>query len=309
MFRFLRRRIYTSLIPLFVVLLGVFFLARLTGDPTSLYLPESATQAQREAFRATNGFDQPVLTQLLDYFKGVVQLDFGQSLRTGEDASAMALRAFPATLQLAFATMFLAILGAVIIGCWAAYRPNSLADRISSLLSMTAASIPDFWFAIMGVYVFAILFGWLPTSGVDNGMLSWILPIATLLIRPLGVLTQVVRGAMVSALSAPYVRLARSKGAGDLRVVTHHALRNAAAPALTVAGDLMVGLVNGAVVVEAIFGWPGIGKLMIDAILQRDFAVLQAAVLLTAVSIFVLNIVIDACYALLDARVRDKVKV
>ncbi|MEH6792976.1 ABC transporter permease [Rhodococcoides navarretei] len=309
MFRFLRRRIYTSLIPLFVVLLGVFFLARLTGDPTSLYLPESATQAQREAFRATNGFDQPVLTQLLDYFKGVVQLDFGQSLRTGEDASAMALRAFPATLQLAFATMFLAILGAVIIGCWAAYRPNSLADRISSLLSMTAASIPDFWFAIMGVYVFAILFGWLPTSGVDNGMLSWVLPIATLLIRPLGVLTQVVRGAMVSALSAPYVRLARSKGAGDLRVVTHHALRNAAAPALTVAGDLMVGLVNGAVVVEAIFGWPGIGKLMIDAILQRDFAVLQAAVLLTAVSIFVLNIVIDACYALLDARVRDKVKV
>lgn len=309
MFRFLRRRIYTSLIPLFVVLLGVFFLARLTGDPTSLYLPESATQAQREAFRATNGFDQPVLTQLLDYFKGVVQLDFGQSLRTGENASAMALRAFPATLQLAFATMFLAILGAVIIGCWAAYRPNSLADRISSLLSMTAASIPDFWFAIMGVYVFAILFGWLPTSGVDNGMLSWVLPIATLLIRPLGVLTQVVRGAMVSALSAPYVRLARSKGAGDLRVVTHHALRNAAAPALTVAGDLMVGLVNGAVVVEAIFGWPGIGKLMIDAILQRDFAVLQAAVLLTAVSIFVLNIVIDACYALLDARVRDKVKV
>jgi peptide/nickel transport system permease protein len=127
------------------------------------------------------------------------------------------------------------------------------------------------------------------------------------MIRPLGVLTQVVRGAMVSALSAPYVRLARSKGASDFRVVTHHALRNAAAPALTVAGDLAVGLINGAVVVEAIFGWPGIGKLMIDAILQRDFAVLQAAVLLTAVSIFVLNIIIDACYALLDARVREPV--
>ena len=172
----------------------------------------------------------------------------------------------------------------MIIGCWAAYRPNSLADRFSSLLSMTAASIPDFWFAITGVWLFAVLLGVLPTSGVDAGLLSWILPIATLLIRPLGVLTQVVRGAMVSALSAPYVRLARSKGASDLRVVTHHALRNAAAPALTVAGDLAVGLINGAVVVEAIFGWPGIGKLMIDAILQRDFAVLQAAVLLTALS-------------------------
>jgi peptide/nickel transport system permease protein len=114
---------------------------------------------------------------------------------------------------------------------------------------------------------------------------------------------------MVSALSAPYARLARSKGANDIRVVTHHALRNAAAPALTVAGDLMVGLVNGAVVVETIFGWPGIGKLMIDSILGRDFAVLQAAVLLTAVSIFVLNIVIDIGYALLDARVREPEKV
>ena len=231
---------YTSALPLIIVLLGVFLLARLTGDPTSLYLPESATEAQREAFALKNGFDRPLLTQLGDYFTGVVHLDFGTSLRTGESASEMAFRAFPATLQLAATTMLLAVVGAIVIGCWAAYRPNSLADRFSSLLSMTGASIPDFWFAITGVWLFAVLLGVLPTSGTD-GPLAWILPIATLMIRPLGVLTQVVRGAMVSALSAPYVRLARSKGAGDLRVVTHHALRNAAAPALTVAGDLAVG--------------------------------------------------------------------
>jgi peptide/nickel transport system permease protein len=309
MLSFVRRRMSTSALPLIIVLLGVFFLARLTGDPTNLYLPESATEAQRAAFAEAHGFNDSFVTQLVDYFKGVIHLDFGTSLRTGESASEMALRAFPATLQLAVTTMVLAIIGAVVIGCWAAYRPNSLADRFSSLLSMTAASIPDFWFAITGVWLFSVLMGWLPTSGTDAGVLSWILPIATLMIRPLGVLTQVVRGAMVSALSAPYVRLARSKGASDLRVVTHHALRNAAAPALTVAGDLAVGLINGAVVVEAIFGWPGIGKLMIDAILQRDFAVLQAAVLLTAVSIFLLNIFIDACYALLDARVREPAKV
>lgn len=240
MLPFVRRRMYTSALPLIIVLLGVFLLARLTGDPTNLYLPESATPEQRAEFRAANGFDQSVGAQLLDYFKGVVHLDFGTSLRTGEPAAEMALRAFPATLQLAVTTMLLAILGAVVIGCWAAYRPNSLADRFSSLLSMTAASIPDFWFAITGVWLFAVLLGWLPTSGVDSGVLSWVLPIATLMIRPLGVLTQVVRGAMVSALSAPYIRLARSKGAGDVRVVSHHALRNAAAPALTVAGDLAV---------------------------------------------------------------------
>ena len=309
MFSFVRRRMYTSALPLIIVLLGVFLLARLTGDPTNLYLPESATAEQHAEFAAKHGFDQPLLTQLADYFKGVLHLDFGTSLRTGESASAMALRAFPATFQLAITTMLLAVVPAIVIGCWAAYRPNSLADRFSSLLSMTAASIPDFWFAITCVWLFAVLLGVLPTSGVDSGMLSWILPVATLMIRPLGVLTQVVRGAMVSALSAPYGRLARSKGASDLRVVTHHALRNAAAPALTVAGDLAVGLINGAVVVEAIFGWPGIGKLMIDAILQRDFAVLQAAVLLTAVSIFALNILIDACYALLDARVREPARV
>ena len=307
MLTFLRRRIISSAIPLVFVVLGVFVLARLTGNPVNLYLPLSATPEQRAAFSAEHGFDQPILTQLWDYLGQVVRLDFGESLRTGQPAGQMVLDAFPATLQLAAVTMLIAIAGAVLIGSWAAYRPNSLADRTSSFLSMTAASIPDFWFAIMGVLVFGVSLELLPTSGVDGGFEVWILPIATLLIRPFGVLVQVVRGAMVGALSAPYVKVARSKGASEKRVVFGHALRNATMPALTVAGDLTIGLVNGAVVVETIFGWPGIGKLMIDSILQRDFAVLQAAVLLTAVTIFVLNIVIDVCYALIDARVRQPV--
>ena len=305
MITFLRRRIVSSAIPLVFVVLGVFVLARLTGDPVNLYLPLSATQEQRAEFAAAHGFDQSILAQLWDYLGQVVRLDFGESLRTGQPAGEMVLTAFPATLQLAAVTMLIAIIGAVLIGSLAAYRPNSLADRVASFLSMTAASIPDFWFAIMGVLVFGVSLDLLPTSGVDGGAEVWILPIATLLIRPFGVLVQVVRGAMVSALSAPYVKVARSKGASEKRVVFGHALRNATMPALTVAGDLTIGLVNGAVVVETIFGWPGIGKLMIDSILQRDFAVLQAAVLLTAVTIFVLNIVIDICYALIDARVRQ----
>jgi len=303
MLTYLRKRILSSALPLVVVIVGVFALARLTGNPATLYLPLNATEQMRADFTARMGLDQPLLVQMADYFGGVLKLDFGESLRTGESAAAMALRAFPATLQLAATTMVLAIILAVIVGCWAALKPNGVADRISSFVSMAAASIPDFWLAIVGIWIFAITLGWLPTSGV-SGSEAWVLPIATLLLRPFGVLVQIVRGAMVSALSEPYIKLARSKGAGDVRIVTHHALRNAAAPALTVAGDLTVGLVNGAVVVETIFGWPGIGKLMIDSILQRDFAVLQAAVLLTAVAIFVLNILIDLGYALLDARVR-----
>ena len=307
MITFLRKRILSSAAPLVVVILGVFCLARLTGNPANLYLPLNATDQMREEFAERNGFNHPLWQQMVDYFSGVIRLDFGESLKTGESAASMALRAFPATLQLAATTMVIAVIGALIIGSWAAYKPNSIADRISSFMSMTAASVPDFWIAIMGIWIFAITLGLVPTSGAA-GPASWILPIATLVIRPFGVLVQVVRGAMVAALSAPYVKLARSKGAGEVRVVTHHALRNAGAPALTVAGDLAVGLVNGAVVVETIFGWPGIGKLMIDSILQRDFAVLQAAVLLTAVSIFVLNILIDVGYALLDSRVRQPVK-
>ncbi|MFC7328444.1 ABC transporter permease [Marinactinospora rubrisoli] len=304
---FLGKRVLSSAIPLLFVVLGVFCLARLTGDPVNLYLPLSATPEQRAEFSAAHGFDQPIAVQLWDYLGQLAHLDFGESLRTGQPAAEMVLAAFPATLQLAAVTMLIATAGAVVIGCLAAYRPNSLADRICSFLSMTAASIPDFWFAIMGVLVFGVTLGWLPTSGVTGGPEVWVLPIATLLIRPFGVLVQVVRGAMVAALASPYTKVARSKGAGEARVVFGHALRNAAMPVLTVAGDLAIGLVNGAVVVETIFGWPGIGKLMIDSILQRDFAVLQAAVLLTAVTIFVLNILIDVCYALLDARVRHAV--
>ncbi|GAA2605607.1 ABC transporter permease [Streptomyces violaceus] len=305
MLTLLRRRAVSSVIPLLVVVLGVFFLARLTGDPANLYLPLSATPEMRAEFAARNGLDDPLISQFGDYLAQVAHLDFGESLRTAQPAGEAVLRAFPATLQLAGWTMLLAIVGAVVIGSLAAYRPNSATDRIASFLSSTAASVPDFWIAIMGVLVFAVTLGWLPTSGT-SGAAAWVLPVATLLIRPFGVLVQVVRGAMVSALSAPYVKVARGKGASELRVVFGHALRNAAAPALTVAGDLAVGLVNGAVVVETIFGWPGIGKLMIDSVLQRDFAVLQAAVLLTALAIFALNILVDLCHALLDPRVRQR---
>lgn len=303
MLTYLRKRIISSALPLVVVVVGVFALARMTGNPASLYLPLNATDAMRADFIAKNGLDQPVLVQMADYFGGLLRLDFGTSLRTGEDAAAMALRAFPATLQLAATTMVIAIILAIIVGSAAALKPNGLLDRLASFVSMAAASIPDFWLAIVGIWVFAIYLGWLPTSGV-MGAAAWVLPVATLLMRPFGALVQVIRGAMVTSLSEPYIKLARSKGASEYRVVTAHALRNAAAPALTVAGDLTVGLVNGAVVVETIFGWPGIGKLMIDSILQRDFAVLQACVLLTAIAIFILNILIDLGYALLDPRVR-----
>lgn len=302
--RVIFRRMRSSALPLLVVVIGVFVLARLTGDPSSLYLPLSATEDMRQAFREKNGLDQPVLVQLWNYLLDVSRFDFGESLITGRPAGEMALEAFPATLQLAAISLFLALFGAVLFGSLAALKPNSIIDRFANLTSLVGASMPDFWFAIVGILFFSINLGWLPTSG-QGGILFWLLPVATLTLRPLGVLTQVVRASMSAILSEPYIKLARSKGVSQTRLVLGHALRNVSVAVLTVAGDLAVGLINGAVVVETIFGWPGIGKLMIGAILGRDFATLQAAVMLTAFAIFLLNFLIDLAYWALDPRVRS----
>jgi peptide/nickel transport system permease protein len=171
------------------------------------------------------------------------------------------------------------------------------------VLSLAGASAPDFWIALIGILVFAVALGWLPTSGTGTPW-HWVLPIAVLFVRPFGLLVQVVRGSMIGALSSAYVKTARAKGVRERAVIFVHALRNGMLPVITVAGDQAAGIINGAVIVETVFGFPGVGKLMIDAISHRDFAVIQAAIMVTAVAIFVMNIVIDIAYAVLDPRIR-----
>lgn len=283
----------------------VFFLARLTGDPTNLYLPIDASLEARQAFSEKHGFNDPLLTQFGRFLVDVAHFDLGHSIRKDRSALAVVLDAYPTTLKLAAVTMLLAIAGAILIGALAAYRPGGVFDRFSTMTSLTAASAPDFWIAIVAILLFAVSLGWLPTSGT-GGLAHWVMPIGILLIRPFGLLVQVVRGAMLTALSSPYVKTARAKGVRERAVIFVHALRNAMLPVVTVAGDLAAGLINGAVIVETVFGWPGVGKLMIDAVVQRDFAIVQAAVLVTAVAIFVLNILIDLIYGLLDPRVRHQ---
>jgi peptide/nickel transport system permease protein len=213
------------------------------------------------------------------------------------------LDAIPVTLWLAAVTMVLALGGAILVGSLAARHPGGAFDRIASIASLAGASAPDFWIAISAILLFAVTLGWLPTSGM-GGPVTWILPVAVLVIRPFGILVQVVRNTMVGVLSAPYVKTARAKGIRERPIIFVHALRNAMLPVITVAGDQAAGIINGAVIVETIFGWPGVGKLMIDAIIQRDFAIIQASIFVTASLIFVLNILIDLAYAVLDPRVR-----
>jgi peptide/nickel transport system permease protein len=180
---------------------------------------------------------------------------------------------------------------------------GGLFDRIATFFSLIGASAPDFWIAIVAIVFFSVHLGWLPTSGTGTAW-HWIMPVAVLFIRPFGLILQVVRGSMISALSSAYVKTARAKGVRNRPIIFVHALRNAMLPVITVIGDQAAAILNGAVVVETIFGFPGIGKLMIDSILQRDFAVVLAAIMVTAVAIFLMNLVIDILYAVLDPRIR-----
>ncbi|MDX0458568.1 ABC transporter permease subunit [Sinorhizobium medicae] len=303
MLGYIGRRAYHSVISVIGLLPLVFFLTRLTGDPSALYLPLDSSLEARQAFARLNGLDQPIYVQFFQYLHNLLSLDFGQSLRQNRSAIEVALEAFPATLKLAVVAMTLSIALAIVVGALAAARPGSLFDRIAGLVSLAGASTPDFWIAIVGILVFAVGLGVLPTSGTGSG-LHWIMPIFVLMLRPFGLLVQVVRGTMISALASPFIKTAHAKGMKRRKIIFGHALRNSLLPVITVAGDLATGLINGAVVVETIFGWPGIGKLMIDSIIQRDFAVVQSTILVTAIAIFIVNIAIDLLYAVLDPRIR-----
>ena len=303
MARFILERSRHGLYSLIGLILLVFFLARLTGSPAALYLPENASQNMIDSFNAENGFDKPIYAQLFDFILGIVHLDFGDSLLYGDPAVKVVLERFPATLQLGLITMLIATTLAVLIGAATAARRGSRADTATRIGSMTALSVPDFWIALMGIAVFAVYLDLLPTSGV-GGWQFWVLPLLALTLRPFGILTQIVRTSMVEALDSDYVRVAKSKGVGWGAVVYKHALRNAAIPALTIAGILTAQVVNGALVVETVFGWPGIGNLMVTAIKGRDFSVIQAVVLITGSAIIILNLLIDIAYSWINPQIR-----
>lgn len=303
MLRYVVKRFAQSVAALFVLLTVVFFLTRLTGDPTDLYLPLSASEAQRAAFRQEHGFNDPVLIQFSRYISNLAHGDFGNSVFKARPALDVVLEAFPVTLKLAAFAMSIAICLAAILGSLAAYWPNSLFDRLVSILTIVTASTPPFWVSIVAILVFSMKLEWLPTSGMGSAK-NWILPVAVLVLGPVGLLSQVVRSSMISCLNAPYVKTAISKGASGPRIIFVHALRNALLPLITVAGIQATGLINGAVVVETIFGFPGIGNLMIDSVRNRDFELTITCIIVAAVAVYLMNTIIDILYMRLDPRVR-----
>jgi peptide/nickel transport system permease protein len=300
---FIGKRAIASGVSLVVLIVIVFFLSRLTGDPTDLYLPIDATTEMRQQFREMNGFNDALIMQFGRYVSDLAQGNFGQSLRQARPAMNVVLEAFVWTFWLAAITMALVTVAAIVIGSLAAFRVGGVFDRLATFFSLIGAAAPDFWLAIVAIVIFAVKLHVLPTSGTGT-FWHWILPVSVLFIRPFGLILQVVRGSMISVLSSAYVKTARAKGVRSNSIIFIHGLRNAMLPVITIIGDQAAAILNGAVVVETVFGFPGIGKLMIDSILLRDFAVVLAVIMVSALAIFIMNLLIDIAYALLDPRIR-----
>jgi peptide/nickel transport system permease protein len=266
-------------------------------------LPAEATEEQVQTMREQLGLNDPFLIQFGRYLGGLARGDFGTSMWQRVPAMPIVLDRLPATLYLAAVTMLIAVPLAVILGIISAIRPRSLADRIVSVVSLIGVSIADFWLGLMLILIFAVQFALLPTSGF-GGLSFVILPAAALMVRPIGRISQVVRSAMLDQMGQGYVTTARAKGLRERIVVTRHTLKNAAIPIITLTGDEAASLLNGAVVIETLFGWPGIGILLIQAIQHRDLPLVEATAITIAVMIIVLNLVVDLTYALIDPRVR-----
>ena len=301
--RYIARRSLQAILVLLGVSLAVFMLVRLSGDPAAIMLPLDATQEQYHALRRELGLDDPLPVQYWRFVSRAVRGDFGESLRSQQPAIALVLDRLPATFTLAGAALLFSLIVAFPIGIFASLHPRGLRDQAAMLVALFGQSTPVFWLGIMLILVFAVQLRWLPTGGYGEPR-HLILPMITLGLYSAARTARLVRSGMVETLAEDYIRTARAKGVAPLGVLLHHALRNALIPVVTVIGLDAATLLSGAVITETVFGWPGIGRLVVQAIAQRDYPVVQATVALVAAIYVVLNLGIDVAYAYLDPRVR-----
>jgi peptide/nickel transport system permease protein len=305
MFAFIATRLLHAVAVVFGVAVAVFFLIRLGGDPTALFLPPEATLEEISRIRSQMGFDRPLAVQFLEFLRRAVTFDFGLSLRYEQPAMGLVLERFPATLELSAAALALSLVVALPLGIVTAMRRGRLTDRAGLLFSLVGQSFPVFWLAIMLILLFSETWRLLPPSG-RGGWQNLVMPAIALAAYSTAIITRLLRSSMIEVLQSDYIRTARAKGLGTAPVIFVHALRNAAIPTLTVVGLQVGALLGGAVITEEIFAWPGVGRLAIQAIANRDFTVVQAFVVFMAVLIVGINLTVDLAYAALDPRIRRR---
>ncbi|AXV06598.1 Dipeptide transport system permease protein DppB [Euzebya pacifica] len=309
---YLLRRALQALGVLLGVSVLVFAIIHLVpGDPVRLALGTRFDQETYDALRSRAGLDQPLLQQYVSWLGGVVQGDFGVSFRSGQTVLSMVTERLPATLSLAGAAVVVALLIALPLGVLSAIRQGSRTDTIATAISQFGISVPDFWMGILLILLFSLTLGWLPASGyvgLSEDPLEWarrlILPGVTVGVVSGAVLTRFVRSSVLESLGEDFVRTAQSKGLSERRIIREHVLPNALVPVITVTGLQLAYLLSGVVVVEAVFAWPGLGQLALDAVQDRDYPVLQGAVMLFAGFFLLVNLLVDLLYAVVDPRIQ-----
>ncbi|ACZ38116.1 nickel ABC transporter permease [Sphaerobacter thermophilus] len=312
MFRYIVRRILAMLPVLFLVSVIVFSLIHLTpGDPAITMLGEEATPEAVAALRAKLGLDQPLPVQYLRWVGSVLQGDLGRSIRSNQPVSEAIAQRLPVTLELAILSVLIGVAIAIPVGIVSAMRRNSPLDTASTGAALLGVSLPNFFLAILLIFIFSVHLRWLPpigytplADGVLDNLKRMLMPAITLGTALSAIVMRMTRSSLLEVLDQDYVRTARAKGLAEMRVIRVHALKNSLIPVATVVGLQIGGLLGGAIITETIFALPGIGRLLVDSIFQRDFPLVQGVVLFTSLAFLVVNLLVDLLYAFLDPRIR-----
>ena len=300
---YLLRRLAQAVLVLLGVSFVVFFILYLTGDPALLLLPPDATAEDIRNFRQAMGFNDPFIVQYGRFLGGALRGNFGQSVRHGEPAFPLVVERLPATFQLSGAALLVALVLAIPAGVVSAVRRNTAVDYVATVVALLGQSMPTFWLGIMLILIFSVQFNVLPSSG-RGGLEHLVLPAVTLGLFTTARITRLTRSGMLEVLNQDYIRTARAKGVSVRPIVWKHAFKNAAIPIVTIVGIELGTLLGGSVITETIFAWPGVGRLSVQAIYNRDYPVVQAAVFLLASTFVLVNLVVDLLYTYLDPRIR-----
>jgi peptide/nickel transport system permease protein len=300
---FIVRRLLHTVLVAFAALVVIFVLVRLSGDPAQMMAGVDASPEEVAELRERLGLNEPVPIQLRNFIGNALRGDFGQSLRYSSSAVAVVMERLPATVELTLTALLITIVVAVPVGVISATRRGSLMDRLVMITTLMGQTVPVFWLGLILILIFAVRLAWFPTGG-RAGVVSLILPAITLAAFNVARVARLVRSEMLDVMSEDFIRVARSKGLGEQAILIGHALKNAAIPIVTIVGLQVGHLLGGAVVTETVFSWPGVGRLLVQSIQFRDFTVLQVAVFMLAITVALINLLVDLSYAWLDPRVR-----
>ena len=304
LFRYSLKKILGGLVTLLLAATLSFFISRLAGDPTIQMLGLSATPEQIAELKAQLGFDKPILTQDSTFIGDIVQFDLGNSLYAGQSNISLIESRIWASVHLTTLAVALGVLLGIPMGVYAAAREGKIIDRVISALAIVGQSIPVFWLGLMLVLFFAIKLSWLP-AGLAGGWQNLVLPSVTLATIPLARVARLTRAAMTNTLEDQYIIAAKARGLSRKRVLFVHALKNASLPVVTLIGLQIGTLLSGAITVETVFAWPGLGTLATQAVRSRDITLVQAMVVFGAAAFIVINLLVDLLYGFLDPRVKD----